>query len=114
MLSVPPHKATFPGEKYQPKDEALRDFRSLQLLCESDLDAVAGRAYEHPVTLRRPNHGGHRYMRPTHTRREFLADVGRGMLVATVGYGVASELGFGPAFAAEADDTLNFGALEPL
>src|ERR1700704_723252 len=49
-----------------------------------------------------------------HTRREFLADVGRGMLVATVGYGMANELGLAPAFAADAPDTLDFGSLEPL
>ena len=53
-------------------------------------------------------------MKPTQTRREFLADVGRGMLVATIGSGVATELGFAPAFAAEVDDRLNFGSLEPL
>jgi hypothetical protein len=48
------------------------------------------------------------------SRRQFLADVGRGMLVASVGSGVASELGLAPAFAADAPDALNFGALEPL
>src|SRR5580765_8296790 len=48
------------------------------------------------------------------TRREFLADVGRGMLVATVGCGVANELGLASAFAADAPDTLDFGSLEPL
>jgi hypothetical protein len=56
-------------------------------------------------------------MNAPHTRREFLADVGRGMLVATVGYGLASELGLAPAFAAEAAaaaDTLDFGPLESL
>jgi len=53
-------------------------------------------------------------MKTSHTRREFLADVGRGMLVASVGYGVATDLGFTPAFAAEADDALEFGPLEPL
>ena len=37
-------------------------------------------------------------MNTPHTRREFLADVGRGMLVASVGYGLASELGLAPAF----------------
>src|SRR6476659_9859304 len=47
-------------------------------------------------------------------RREFLADVGRGMLVATVGPAVANELGLAPAFAADAPDTLDFGSLEPL
>ena len=53
-------------------------------------------------------------MNTTHTRREFLADVGRGMLVASVGYGMATELGLAPAFAADAPDALDFGALEPL
>jgi hypothetical protein len=48
------------------------------------------------------------------TRREFLADVGRGMVIATVGYGVARELCLAPAFAAEAFDALDFGPLEPL
>ncbi len=53
-------------------------------------------------------------MNAPHTRREFLADVGRGMLVASVGYGMATDLGLAPAFAAEPSDALNFGALEPL
>jgi len=53
-------------------------------------------------------------MNPLPSRREFLADVGRGMLVASVGYGLASELGLAPAFAADAPDTLEFGSLEPL
>jgi hypothetical protein len=48
------------------------------------------------------------------TRREFLADVGRGMLVASLGSGVASELGLARAFAADLPDALNFGPLEPL
>src|SRR5437016_3028118 len=48
------------------------------------------------------------------SRRQFLAEVGRGMLVATVGSGVASELGLAPAFAADAPETLDFGSLEPL
>ncbi|MCI0704674.1 MAG: hypothetical protein L0241_26765 [Planctomycetia bacterium] len=48
------------------------------------------------------------------TRREFLADVGRGMLVASVGATVASDLGLAPSFAAEGTDTLDFGKLEPL
>src|SRR5437879_4554796 len=48
------------------------------------------------------------------TRREFLADVGRGMLVAAVGYGMASELGLAHAFAADVPDALDFGPLEPL
>jgi len=49
------------------------------------------------------------------TRREFLAEVGRGMLVASVGSHVASELGLSSARAAEAAETpLSFGSLEPL
>lgn len=48
------------------------------------------------------------------TRREFFADVGRGMLLASVGYGMATELGLAPAFAADAPEALDFGAIEPL
>lgn len=48
------------------------------------------------------------------SRRHFLADVGRGMLVASLGYGTANELGLAPAFAGEVPDTLDFGSLEPL
>ena len=50
------------------------------------------------------------------TRREFLADVGRGMLVASVGFGTAVDLGLGPARAGddEGGERLAFGALEPL
>jgi hypothetical protein len=48
------------------------------------------------------------------TRREFLSDVGRGMLVATVGAGVATDLGLGGAFAEEVPGALSFGELEPL
>lgn len=51
-------------------------------------------------------------------RREFLADVGRGMLVASIGSTAALELGLTKSFAAEVDgadpDRLTFGALEPL
>jgi hypothetical protein len=50
---------------------------------------------------------------PSRTRRQFLADVGRGMLVATVGYEVASELGLTSALAEETG-ALSFGSLEPL
>ncbi len=53
-------------------------------------------------------------MNATHTRREFLAEVGRGMLVASIGYGMATELGLAPVFAADAPEALDFGALEPL
>src|SRR5438045_9074160 len=48
------------------------------------------------------------------TRREFLADVGRGMLIASVGCGLASELGLSRGFAAEAEEVLEFGKLVPL
>lgn len=34
-------------------------------------------------------------------RREFLANVGQGMLIASVGPALASDLGLAPAFAAE-------------
>ena len=50
-----------------------------------------------------------------HSRREFLADVGRGMLVASVGQFLAQDLGL--ASAAMADESaprLTFGAMEPL
>ena len=53
-------------------------------------------------------------MNTLRTRREFLAEVGRGMLVATVGYEVASELGLASALAGENADALSFGPLEPL
>src|SRR5512135_3472850 len=53
-------------------------------------------------------------MNAPQSRREFLTDVGRGMLVATVGYEVASELGLASALAEETPDALTFGSLEPL
>src|SRR5687767_11300572 len=53
-------------------------------------------------------------MNNTHSRREFFADVGRGMVVATVGYSLASDLGLATTFAADAPDALTFGELEPL
>lgn len=48
------------------------------------------------------------------TRRQFLTEVGGGMIVAGLGLGVASELGLAPAIAEESDKRLTFGALEPL
>jgi hypothetical protein len=48
------------------------------------------------------------------TRREFLAQVGQGMLVASVGFEVANELGVSPALAEETSAELGFGSLEPL
>ena len=47
-------------------------------------------------------------------RREFLADVGRGMLVATVGYEIAGQLGLAAEAPETAAKTLNFGPLESL
>jgi hypothetical protein len=48
------------------------------------------------------------------SRREFLGDVGRGMVVASVGASLAADLGFSPAFAQQGSDRLTFGAREPL
>jgi len=48
------------------------------------------------------------------TRREFLAEVGQGMLLASVGAALASDLGLAPAFAGDAPDVLSFGDREPL
>jgi hypothetical protein len=47
------------------------------------------------------------------TRREFLADIGRGMLVASLGT-AAFDLGLAPVSAAEGAEALDFGKLEPL
>src|SRR5947209_8386092 len=48
-------------------------------------------------------------------RRDFLADVGRGMLIAGLGPALAADLGLARAEAAEAGShRLNFGTLEPL
>ncbi len=47
-------------------------------------------------------------------RREFLADVGRGMLLASVGPALAAELGLAQASAADGPDRLTFGDREPL
>jgi hypothetical protein len=47
-------------------------------------------------------------------RREFLAEVGRGMLVAGVGHAAAIDLGLTTARGAEGDESLDFGAREPL
>src|SRR2546427_2546362 len=63
--------------------------------------------------LKRSNRKG-TPMNTPRTRREFLAEVGRGMLVATVGYEVANGLGLVSALAEESADSLSFGPLEPL
>jgi hypothetical protein len=48
------------------------------------------------------------------SRREFLGDVGRGMLVASLGSSVALDLGIAPAVAEGTSERLTFGKLEPL
>ncbi len=48
------------------------------------------------------------------TRRQFLADVGKGMLVASVGADLAIDMGFGSLQAKESPNELTFGELEPL
>ena len=50
----------------------------------------------------------------SNTRREFLSDVGRGMLLAGLGTAVAADLGLATAEAAELETAMSFGALEPL
>lgn len=54
-------------------------------------------------------------MRYSQSRRRFLADVGRGTLLATIGPALASELGITPtALAVDAPEALAFGELESL
>lgn len=48
------------------------------------------------------------------TRREFLAEVGQGMLACSVGYAVAVDLGLTPALGEAPPAPLEFGSLEPL
>ena len=50
----------------------------------------------------------------TSTRRDFLAEVGRGMVTATVGLSMASELGFASSVDISLPPRLEFGELEPL
>ncbi|MFO0808117.1 MAG: hypothetical protein U0746_05805 [Gemmataceae bacterium] len=47
-------------------------------------------------------------------RREFLSNVGRGMLAASVGPALVADLGLAPAFGRDSSETLSFGAREPL
>ena len=53
-------------------------------------------------------------MNAPRTRRDFLAEVGKGMLVTTMGLDLARGLGLGSARADEAPAALSFGELEPL
>ncbi len=47
-------------------------------------------------------------------RRQFLSNVGTGMLVGSLGTALSSDLGISTALGAEEDDRLTFGDLEPL
>jgi hypothetical protein len=47
-------------------------------------------------------------------RREFLADVGKGMLIASVGPALAVDLGLAPTLADEDPKRIRFGDREPL
>lgn len=49
-----------------------------------------------------------------HSRREFLGEVGKGMLVASLGTGLAETLGVSAVHADDRPDCLSFGSLEPL
>ena len=44
------------------------------------------------------------------SRRDFLTDVGTGMVVASIGAGLAADLGFSTAFANQGPERLTFGA----
>ena len=48
------------------------------------------------------------------SRRRFLMDVGRGMLVAGIGASVATDLGFSTAFAERGPESLQLGSYESL
>ncbi len=48
------------------------------------------------------------------SRRNFLAHVGRGMLVGSVGAALAHDLGISTAFAGEDSNRITFGGMEPL
>src|SRR5262245_30524452 len=47
-------------------------------------------------------------------RRQFMEDVGSGMLLAGLGASLAADLGISTAFAKEGSDQLDFGSLRPL
>src|SRR4051812_32591399 len=52
-------------------------------------------------------------MNTLRTRRDFLGEVGRGMVMATIGAGMATELGLSTAYASD-EKALTFGSLERL
>jgi hypothetical protein len=51
---------------------------------------------------------------PLRNRRTFLTEVGRGTLIATIGYGLTRDMGMTSALGEETENRLNFGPLEPL
>src|SRR4051794_19367103 len=54
-------------------------------------------------------------MQEPQSRRQFLADVGRGTLAATIGTSLAADLGLAPkSFGADMPEALVFGDIEPL
>jgi hypothetical protein len=53
-------------------------------------------------------------MKSEHTRREFLTTVGQGMVVASVGSQLATDMGLASAHAAHGAESLSFGPLESL
>jgi hypothetical protein len=48
------------------------------------------------------------------TRRQFLANVSKGAIAATVGFGLVESMGLAPLRAFDGAETLSFGPLEPL
>ncbi len=53
-------------------------------------------------------------MKTAQTRRQFLGEVGQGMLIASVGCGAAVDMGLAPVAGQEETESLAFGPLEPL
>lgn len=75
------------------------------------LDRAAKQEYQQIIARRSQPE---RIMNAPSSRREFLGNVSRATVMATVGCSLASELGLAPALAADDRDTLDFGPLEPL
>ena len=53
-------------------------------------------------------------MKNTSSRRQFLADISQGTLIATIGPALAAELGITTVYAESAPEALSFGEMEPL
>lgn len=56
----------------------------------------------------------HHKLQELRGRREFMANIGRGMLTASVGSTMALDLGLTKTYAAEAESRLTFAGMEPL